>query len=78
MKKYTSFAIAIALLLSACDFVGGERVVGSGNVTTQDRSISGFSAVQSSGFFDVYLSSGTTQSVRVEADDNPMNILKLL
>ena len=70
MKKYTSIAIAIALLLTACDFIGGERVVGSGNVTTQDRSISGFSAVQSSGFFDVYLSSGATQAVRVEADDN--------
>lgn len=70
MKKYTAFALGIALLLSACDFIGGERVVGSGNVTTQDRSISGFSGVQSSGFFDVYLSSGAAQSVRVEADDN--------
>ena len=44
--------------------------MGSGNVTTQDRSISGFSDVESSGFFDVYLSSGNTQNVRVEADDN--------
>lgn len=70
MKKYFSFAITIALLCSACNYIGGERVVGSGNVTTQDRSISGFSAVESSGFFDVYLSSGSTQNVRVEADDN--------
>ncbi len=70
MKKCTLLAIGIAFFLGACDFVGGERVVGSGNVTTQDRSISGFSAVQSSGFFDVYLSSGASQSVRVEADDN--------
>ena len=70
MKKYFSFAITIALLCSACNYIGGERVVGSGNVTTQDRSISGFSAVESSGFFDVYLSSGNTQNVRVEADDN--------
>lgn len=70
MKKYTFLAIAIAFLLSACDFIGGERVVGSGNVTTQERSITGFSSVQSSGFFDVYLSTGASQSVRVEADDN--------
>ena len=70
MKKYFSFAITVALLCSACNYIGGERVVGSGNVTTQDRSISGFSAVESSGFFDVYLSSGSTQNVRVEADDN--------
>jgi len=70
MKKYSLLAIGIAFLLSACDFVGGERVSGSGNVTTQERSITGFSSVQSSGFFDVYLSPGASQSVRVEADDN--------
>lgn len=58
------------LLLSACDFIGGERIEGSGNVTTQDRSVTGFSSVHSHGFFNVYLSSGTAQSVRIEAEDN--------
>ena len=70
MKKYILPAVSILFLLSACDFIGGKRVEGSGNVTSQERSVSGFSAVQSSGFFDVYLSSGATQSLRIEADDN--------
>ena len=70
MKKYILPVVSIAFLLTACDFIAGERIKGSGNVTTQERAITGFSAVQSSGFFDVYLSSGASQSVRVEADDN--------
>jgi hypothetical protein len=70
MKKYVLPAITIAFFLYACNFIAGKRVDGSGNVTTQDRAVTGFSAVQSSGPFDVYLSSGTTQTVRVEAEDN--------
>lgn len=70
MKKYHLSVISIALLMSACDYIGGERIEGSGNLTTQERAITGFSAVKSSGSFDVYLSSGATQSVRIEADDN--------
>ena len=60
----------VLLFLSACDFIGGERIEGSGNVTTQDRSVSGFSAIQSHGFFDVYLSAGAAQAVRIEAEEN--------
>lgn len=70
MKKYILPACIIAVIVSACNFIGGKRIEGSGNVTTQERSITGFSAIKSSGFFDVYLSSGPTQSVRIETDDN--------
>ena len=69
MKKYILPVILISFL-GACDFVGGERVEGSGNVTTQDRSVTGFSAIHSHGFFDVYLSAGAAQAVRIEAEDN--------
>lgn len=70
MKKYVLPTITIALLITACNFIAGKRVDGSGNVISQDRDVSGFSSVQSSGSFDVYLSSGTAQAVRVEAEDN--------
>lgn len=69
MKNFLSL-FSVALLITSCNFIGGKRVEGSGNVTSQDRPVTGFSAVQSSGFFDVYLSSGAIQAVRVEADDN--------
>jgi hypothetical protein len=70
MKKNLLAAVMILLVLTACNFVAGKRVEGSGNVTSQDRSITGFSAVHSSGSFDVYLSSGPNQLVRIESDDN--------
>jgi Putative auto-transporter adhesin, head GIN domain len=70
MKKYILSVAVVLFFLSACNFMGGKRVEGSGNVTTQDRSVSGFSGIKSSGFFDVYLSSGSAQTVRVEAEDN--------
>ena len=69
MKTYFLSVLCISFLLSACNFMG-KRVEGSGNVTSQDRAISGFSGIESSGFFDVYLSTGAAQSVRIEADDN--------
>ena len=55
---------------SSCMFVGGERIRGNGNLVTQDRPVSGFSGVKSSGFFDVYVSSGTSQTVKIEAEEN--------
>jgi hypothetical protein len=70
MKKYTLPAVVFAFLLNACGNIGGKRISGSGNIVSQDRSVTGFSAIKSSGSFDVYLSSGSSQSVRVEAEDN--------
>ncbi len=70
MKKYILPAIIMGIILNSCIFISGKRVEGSGNVITQDRPVTGFNAVQSSGSFDVYLSSGSSQSVRIEAEDN--------
>ena len=70
MKKYALSLLLVGLLLTGCDIIGGERVRGSGNITSQDRAITGFSGIRSSGFFDVYLASGPSQGVRIEADDN--------
>jgi len=70
MKKFILSAIVLPFFFSACNYIGGKRIEGSGNVTSQDRSVTGFSGVKSSGFFDVYLSSGSAQSVLIEAEDN--------
>lgn len=70
MKKYILPAIGITLVLSACNFIGGKRIEGNGNVTSQNRTVTGFSGIKSSGSFDIYLSTGASQSVRVEAEDN--------
>jgi hypothetical protein len=39
------------------------------SIETQDRHLSGFSGVSVAGSFDVYITQGSTESVKVEADD---------
>jgi len=45
-------------------------VRGSGNVVTQERTISGFEGVDNYGSFDITLIPSSTTSVKVEAEDN--------
>ncbi|WP_345949055.1 head GIN domain-containing protein [Mucilaginibacter sp. PAMB04274] len=42
-------------------------------IETQDRHLSGFSAVSVAGSFDVYITQGGSESVKVEADDDVIN-----
>src|SRR5687767_1504085 len=70
MKKIVLLFLPATLFFASCDFIRGERVRGNGNVITQDRSVGSFAGVHSHGFFDVHVSSGPTQSVKIEAEDN--------
>lgn len=68
MQKAALLAIVITTLLS-CNFVGGKRIKGNGNVSTEERTVGTFAGVKSSGSFDLYVSSGT-QSLKIEAEEN--------
>ncbi len=46
------------------------EVVGSGNVTTRDVSVSSFSQLNVSGVFNLILAQGNKEDVKIEADDN--------
>ena len=71
MKKIVVSLLLISLVfLSGCRFFGGKKVRGNGNLVMQERSVGNFRGVRSSGSFDVVISSGPTQSVRIEAEDN--------
>ena len=59
--------LLVALLVSGCGF---QMVTGSGNVTTETRSVSGFTSVTLAGIGNVYLTQGDTEAVRLEAEDN--------
>ena len=43
---------------------------------TEDRNITGFDGVESSGSFDVYVSSGSSESVKIEADENLLSLIE--
>ncbi|MFB6453677.1 head GIN domain-containing protein [Chitinophaga sp. Hz27] len=75
MKKVLLFCL-IALPVMAMAFVNSscetfhERVKGSGVSKSEDRNVSGFSGISTSGIYDVVLTQGNAESVKLEADDN--------
>lgn len=63
-------ASVIALVLSSCRLLGGERISGNGRIVTQQRNVSRFDGVDIGGAMEVRLRQDATPSVRVEADEN--------
>lgn len=70
MRKISFLLLLAAIGLQSCDFVGGKRVRGNGNVQTENRMASNFTGVSSFGSFDVYITQGSAYSIKVEAEDN--------
>lgn len=70
MRNFLLLMIVAAALVPSCNIFRGERVRGNGNQTTQERNVGSFKSVSSSGSFDIYVSSGTSHAVKVEAEEN--------
>nr|HMN60643.1 DUF2807 domain-containing protein [Anaerolinea sp.] len=70
--------IVFALVATtACNFSVnlGNRVTGSGNVVSEERSVSGFNKVALNGSGDLYIEQGETEALTVETDDNLMQYI---
>lgn len=76
MTKYIFVLLLIAAAFSSCFLFEGERVRGDGNIVTEDRSITGFEGVESNDMFEVFITSGADNSVKVEADKNLMDYIE--
>lgn len=75
MKKRTLLSIPLIIasifILSACQFLPWIRVVrGSGNVITETRQVSGFSALRMDGAGRLVITQGTTESLEIQGEDN--------
>jgi hypothetical protein len=51
-----------------------DRIEGSGNVITKDITVKSFDELNASGVFNLQLSQGDKESVKIEADDNLMDL----
>lgn len=77
MFKFRIFVVFLAVaLLAGC--ITGISVTGSGNVVTQEKSITGFERVDASYAFEVEISQGETFSVVVRVDDNIVKYLQVV
>ncbi|MDF2189445.1 head GIN domain-containing protein [Paraflavitalea sp. CAU 1676] len=69
MKQILLILVTATTLLASCDFVGGKRVKGNGNMKTEDRSETGFTGVKSMDNLETYVGIGPF-SVKIEGEDN--------
>jgi len=51
-----------------------DRIEGSGNVITKDITIKSFNELDASGIFNLQLSQGDKETIKIEADDNLMDL----
>lgn len=77
MRATSLIFFCFILAFAACKFIGGKRITGNRQVTTQQRNITDFNAIKVAGSFDVYVSQGASYAVRVEAEDNLMEYIEV-
>src|SRR5213075_1835383 len=51
-----------------------DRIEGSGNVITKDIAVRSFDQLSASGIFNLQLSQGDKEAVKIEAEDNLMDL----
>ena len=81
MKTNKLFLLALLILtvmITACSTLPDltNRVEGSGNLVSEDRSVRGFDRVSLSGFGEVNIVQGDKESLTVTTDDNIMEYIK--
>lgn len=70
MKKVISGVAAILLLTLTTKAQKTETIEGNGKIVTRDVAVSSFDALQAGGVYELKLSQGSTESVKIEADEN--------
>lgn len=62
---------------SSCHYVFGKRVHGNGNIKTETRAAGQFTAIDVSGSINIYAKQDSVPSVRIEADENLMEYIRV-
>lgn len=77
-KMFLVLLTVMTLIVSATaqknEWDKNERIVGSGNQITKEIPVQPFSELTAHGVFHLYLSQGDKESVKIEADDNLMDL----
>lgn len=73
MKKLTAISLFIFTLIALS---GCGQVVGSGNLVTETRQVSGFNRVELAGSGEVEIVLGEEESITIEAEDNLIDLIE--
>lgn len=76
MKKLIFFLFISSVLSYGCD-VFDKRIRGDGNIKTETRSVSQFNGISVSGAIDAYVRHDSVSSVKVEAEENLLELIEV-
>lgn len=79
VKFYTTTVAIFVLALMLADLPAMAQrnsIKGNGNIQSQDRKVSGISGLDVSGGFEVQVTQGNNEGVRIEADENLLSQIK--
>lgn len=79
MKTRVLFLVLLCLMVSlpACDYcLMTDTIYGNGNVESQIRKVHGFDGIKVSSGIDVYIKKGNTENLKVEADENLLDVIR--
>ena len=80
MKRFLLTPLAGVLLASFSDAQDDnkrETIEGNGKSVTRDVTVSSFSALEASGVYELKLSQGSKESVKIEADENLQDLFQV-
>jgi hypothetical protein len=70
-------ALFSAFIFSGCHYVMGERIHGNGHITTRTENMGSFEGVDVGGAIEVHLKQEETTSVKIETDENLMELIEV-
>ena len=77
MKKIFLWLLLIIVTASSCHYMFAKRVRGNGTIKTETRTAGQFTAIDVSGSINVYAKQDSVSSIRIEADENLMEYIRV-
>lgn len=77
MNKILLTTVTAAIISSASLAQKSETLEGNGKSVTRDIPVQSFSAIKASGVYELRLSQGSTESVKIEADENLQDLFSV-
>lgn len=73
--KTIKILLLIAVIAIGCNSMAGSKLLGNGKVIQKERAVGAFNQIETSGVFNVYLIGGTSEALKIEADENLQDLV---
>jgi hypothetical protein len=77
MSKILMAAAAGLLMVSVAKAQKKETIEGNGKIVTRDVKVTSFNSLKASGIYELKLSQGNTEAVKIEADENLQDLFQV-